>query len=98
MRIKLINYINYINIIIIPLCYNINVIQKHISINTDYINLSQFLKLSGLISNGGHAKRFLLEKDVYVNDVKENRRGKKLYPNTIIKINNEVYEIVKGDK
>lgn len=73
-------------------------LKKQIPIFTDYINLAQFLKLSGLISNGGHAKQFLLEKEVYVDGIIENRRGKKLYPNSIIRVQNQEFEIVKGDK
>ncbi len=60
-------------------------VQK-IFIQTEYITLGQFLKLSNIVSSGGIVKPFLLEYQIFVNDVLENRRGKKLYPGDKIKI------------
>jgi len=59
-----------------------------IKIDTEYITLVQLLKLTDLINTGGEAKYFLLENKVYLNDVLEDRRGKKIYPGDKIKINN----------
>ncbi|MDF2659257.1 MAG: domain protein YaaA [Paenibacillus sp.] len=53
--------------------------MKPIEITTEYITLGQFLKLADCISTGGQAKPFLLETAILVNDVAENRRGRKLY-------------------
>ncbi|MGI6787370.1 MAG: S4 domain-containing protein YaaA [Acholeplasmataceae bacterium] len=66
-----------------------------IKIETEYITLSQLLKLTDLIDTGGEAKYFLLENKVYLNDVLENRRGKKLYPGDKIKINSLKFVISK---
>lgn len=52
--------------------------MKKIKIVSESINLGQFLKFSGTISNGGEAKFFLEDNDVIVNGVVEKRRGKKV--------------------
>ena len=49
-----------------------------ISIDTEYITLTQFLKMVDVIDSGGMAKWFLSEYEVYVNGELEDRRGKKL--------------------
>ncbi len=69
--------------------------MKIIKIDTEYITLSQFLKLTDLIDTGGEAKYFLLENEVYLNTMLENRRGKKLYPGDKIKINDLKFVISK---
>lgn len=53
--------------------------MKEIVIQTEYITLGQFLKLSDCISTGGHAKFFLQETKVLINGEADNRRGRKLY-------------------
>ncbi len=70
--------------------------MKKIKINTEYITLGQLLKISTIASSGGMAKMLLQELEIYVNDELENRRGKKLYPGYIIKIQDHgTFEIVK---
>ena len=49
-----------------------------VSIDTEYITLTQFLKMVDVIDSGGMAKWFLSEYEVYVNGELEDRRGKKL--------------------
>ena len=53
--------------------------MKEIAIQTEYITLGQFLKLSDCISTGGQAKFFLQENEVLINGEADNRRGRKLY-------------------
>ncbi|CAM4214779.1 S4 domain-containing protein YaaA [Paenibacillus alkaliterrae] len=53
--------------------------MREIAIQTEYITLGQFLKLSDCISTGGHAKFFLQENKVLINGETDNRRGRKLY-------------------
>ncbi|MDF7637560.1 S4 domain-containing protein YaaA [Leuconostocaceae bacterium ESL0958] len=53
---------------------------ERITIKTDYITLAQLLKLADLIATGGQAKAFLASEPVLVNQEREQRRGKKLYP------------------
>ena len=52
--------------------------MKRIKINTEYITLGQFLKFANIISNGGEAKFYLSENEVYINDELDVRRGRKL--------------------
>lgn len=66
-----------------------------ILINSESINLGQFLKFSGVISNGGEAKIFLQENDVKVNKIDEKRRGRKLFSGDIVEINGEKYCVEK---
>ena len=68
-------------------------IMKSIIIKTEYIELQQLLKMEDLISSGGQAKYFLAKNEVLVNDIKEDRRGKKLRKGDIIKIGKEEYKI-----
>ena len=67
--------------------------MKKVFINDEYITLSQFLKMEDYISSGGQAKFFLMEEEVYLNNELENRRGKKLYVNDVIRIDEQEYLI-----
>ncbi len=64
-----------------------------VTITDEYIKLQQFLKMMDLISSGGQAKTYLLENNVLVDSIKETRRGRKIYPNQIVTINNVDYQI-----
>ncbi len=66
---------------------------EKIKINSEFITLGQLLKLAGEITNGGHVKFFLEENKIYVNNTLENRRGRKLYLNDEILVNNKKYII-----
>lgn len=68
---------------------------KEIKIRADeeFITLNVLLKITGLISTGGEAKWFLNANDVYVNGEKENRRGRKLYREDVIKANKDEFII-----
>jgi len=69
--------------------------MKDILINTEYIKLDQFLKLANIIGTGGEARFFIQENSVFVNNVPEDRRGRKLRDGDIIRINNKEYRIVQ---
>ena len=81
-------------------CYN-NIVykgegpMKTIIIESDYIQLGQFLKFAQLITNGGEAKHYLLSHVVLVNQQLENRRGRKLYPEDQVQVDKEIYLIQK---
>ena len=53
---------------------------EKINISSEYITLGQFLKFTNIVSSGGMVKAVLAEYKIYVNDILEARRGKKLYP------------------
>ena len=59
---------------------------KNVFIDTEFITLGQFLKMTDLISSGGMAKMFLATTKVYVKNELENRRGRKLYSDYIIEV------------
>lgn len=69
--------------------------KKEVKIRDDeeYITLNVLLKITGLIQTGGEAKWYLNENDVYVNGEKENRRGRKLYREDVIKANKDEFVI-----
>ena len=58
-----------------------------------YITLNVLLKLTNIISTGGEAKYYLVNNEVYVNDILENRRGRKLYKGDVVKVEGKVFEI-----
>lgn len=68
--------------------------MEDIKITTEYITLQQLLKIGNVISSGGEAKFYLAENKVLVNDVLEARRGRKLYPNDIIKVDSLTFRII----
>lgn len=71
-------------------------LKQDISLKTPYITLGQLLKIADLIQTGGQAKWFLAENDVYVNEALESRRGKKLYSDDVIKVNDRMIKLKAG--
>jgi S4 domain protein YaaA len=67
-----------------------------IEISTKYITLGQFLKYAGFIGSGALAKQYLLDNQIFVNGELETRRGRKLYPDYIVRIDNSEYQIGKS--
>lgn len=67
--------------------------QTEVFITSEYITLGQFLKFENIIESGGNIKFFLEEIPVYINNERDNRRGRKLYPGDVIVID-EVGEFV----
>ena len=70
-------------------------VQKSVKLRKDeaFITLGVLLKITGIIDTGGQAKYFLNENVVLVNGEEENRRGRKLYHNDVIVINNQTFVI-----
>ena len=62
--------------------------MNELEINTDFITLGQLLKMTNAISSGGMAKWYLQEHIVFVNGEEEQRRGKKLRHEDVIKLPN----------
>lgn len=69
--------------------------RTKISINSEYITLGQFLKFADMIQSGGEAKSYLATHKVVINDVEDNRRGRKLREGDAVRIENSEFEIVK---
>jgi len=68
--------------------------MKEVKIYTEYITLGQLIKFLGIVSTGGEIKLFLTENQVFVNEIAENRRGKKLFDGDIVEILNKKYVII----
>lgn len=64
-----------------------------IELKNEFITLGQLLKTCNFVSTGGEAKIFLQEETVLVNGEKENRRGRKLRPGDVIRIQSQIIEI-----
>jgi len=62
-------------------------------ITTEYIRLEQFLKLQGLADTGGQAKLMIKEGEVLVNGETELRRGRKLRPGDIVRVDEKDYSV-----
>ncbi|GGA70479.1 S4 domain-containing protein YaaA [Ornithinibacillus halotolerans] len=60
--------------------------QTQIEINTEYITLGQFVKLTNILESGGMVKAYLQDVGAVVNGELEHRRGRKLYPNDVVEI------------
>lgn len=54
--------------------------MQEIEINSDSIQVDQFLKWAGIVQTGGHAKNIVAEGFISVNGVIETRRSRKLVP------------------
>lgn len=68
---------------------------EEVQINTDYITLGQLIKLTNIFESGGMIKAYLKDEGVLVNDEREHRRGRKLYTDDIVEINQVGTYIVK---
>lgn len=64
-----------------------------IFITGEFITLGQLLKFLRLVSTGGEEKIFVLEHNIYVNNIEENRRGRKLRDGDKISIDGDIFEI-----
>ena len=64
-----------------------------VKITTEYIELQQLLKLTDWVSTGGEAKIAVKRLDITVNGVREDRRGRKLYPGDKVTIESKEYEV-----
>ena len=64
----------------------------------EYIELQQFLKLSGLIDSGGQAKHLIQGGEVKVNGITETRRRRKLYVGYTVEVFNQLLEVHNDDE
>ena len=65
-----------------------------VKITSEYITLGQFLKYVGIIGNGCEAKIYLAATDAYINDALDTRRGRKIYPGDVVRVNNQTYKVI----
>lgn len=67
--------------------------MEEIKVKGEYLKLEQLLKITNIVSSGGEAKHFLINNKIYINEELDNRRGRKLYPNDIVRILDKTYKI-----
>lgn len=72
--------------------------MEKISINTEKIQLDQFLKWAGILESGGQVRPMLDEGLIFVNGAKETAKRKQLHPGDVVKIIDiGEYEVVRED-
>lgn len=71
--------------------------MQNIKIKTPPIRLSQLLKLSGIVACGADAKALIKAELVCVNGAVALERGKKIYPNDIVAVDNKFFLKVSSD-
>ena len=69
--------------------------MEKIKIETDMIQLDQFMKWASILQSGGEIRFLLDENKIYINGTLCNAKRKKLYPGDIVEIKDVgTYEIV----
>ncbi len=68
--------------------------MKEIKLNTETIQLDQFMKWINLVKSGGQAKIEIKAGKVMVNGEIEKRRSKKIKPGDIITYQEKEYKII----
>jgi len=66
---------------------------KEVRISTEYIELEQLLKFTGIVQRGSDAKKIISSGAVLVNGRTELRRGKKLRPGDVVEYDGNIYNI-----
>jgi len=66
---------------------------KKIPIKTEYIKLGQLLKYADVIQSGGEEKSFISTHKIFVNNIPENRRGKKIVPGDVVEVNGDIIQV-----
>ena len=61
-----------------------------VAIHTDYIQLDQLLKYANLLSTGGQIKVLLAEEAITLNGAIVTEKRKKIYPNDVVIVGDEV--------
>ncbi len=61
-----------------------------ISIHTDYIQLDQLLKYANILATGGQIKELLTEELITLNGTIVTEKRKKIYPNDVVSIGDEI--------
>ena len=66
-----------------------------VKIKPPFIKLGQLLKFIDIIESGGSEKVYLETHDILVNGEIERRRGRKLYNQDIVKIDDQEYQMIE---
>jgi ribosome-associated protein len=60
--------------------------ERDVPIRGPMIRLGQLLKLAAVIDSGAEVKAFLSTEPVWVNGVREARRGRQLHPGDVVRV------------
>ncbi|MFP4457119.1 MAG: RNA-binding S4 domain-containing protein [Clostridia bacterium] len=71
--------------------------MEKVLINTEYINLMQFLKLANIVMSGGEVKMLVDQAMVTVNGKIETRYRRKLYPGDQVIVDDQIELVVVND-
>ncbi len=61
--------------------------------SSEFIKLDQFLKVTDVAQSGGHAKLIIRSGDVSVNGEMELRRGRKLYDQDVVTVDDVSFTV-----
>ena len=61
----------------------------------EFIRLGQALKKAGIVGSGSDAKMIILNGEVTVNNITEEKRGRKLYPGDTVAYRDEVFQVIR---
>ena len=84
----------FYDIINMIFCMEMKSMEK-VKIRPPFIKLGQLLKFIDIIESGGSEKEYLETHDILVNGEIERRRGRKLYNQDIVKINDQEYQMIE---
>ena len=62
-----------------------------LAVRGEYITLGQLLKVLDLVQSGAETKLLLADGGFFVNDVEDNRRGRKLRPGDVVRLPNGMH-------
>ena len=66
-----------------------------VKIKDEFIKLGQLLKLAGVVEDGVEAKYVIQDGLVLVNGEREERRGKKIYENDLVRFPGEEIKVIR---
>ena len=61
----------------------------------EFIRLGQALKKAGIVGSGSDAIMIILNGEVTVNNITEEKRGRKLYPGDTVAYGDEVFQVIR---
>ena len=71
--------------------------MEKIKIETDMIQLDQFMKWASILQSGGEIRFLLEEKKIFVNGILCTAKRKKLYPGDKVEIKSIGTYLIKGE-
>jgi ribosome-associated protein len=71
--------------------------MRDVPIRGEMIRLGQLLKLAGVIDSGAEVKAFLSAEPVWVNQDRETRRGRQLYPGDVVRAGGHELRVIPAE-